>query len=98
MTNGSDATEPEAGKPEVGKPEEGKPEVGKPEAAEHEGAGPIAPTAGLCSRCVHARLIVSGRGSRFVLCEQSRTNDHFPRYPALPVVACTGFERAGSRT
>lgn len=54
---------------------------------------PIPPTAGLCASCVHARLIVSGRGSQFVLCERSRTDPRFPRYPPLPVVACTGFER-----
>ena len=52
----------------------------------------IPPTAGLCARCVHARLVVSGRGSRFVLCERSRTDRRFPRYPPLPVMACAGFE------
>ena len=53
---------------------------------------PIPSTAGLCAACVHARLIVSSRGSRFVLCERSRTDPRFPRYPPLPVVACAGFE------
>lgn len=53
----------------------------------------IPPTAGLCARCIHARLIVSGRGSQFVLCERSRTDPRFPRYPSLPVVVCAGFER-----
>lgn len=53
----------------------------------------IPPTAGLCAGCVHSRLIVSGRGSQFVLCERSRTDRRFPRYPPLPVVVCAGFER-----
>ena len=52
----------------------------------------IPATAGLCARCVHARLVVSGRGSHFVLCERSRTDRRFPRYPPLPVMACVGFE------
>jgi len=54
--------------------------------------GIVPASAGLCAVCVHARLVVSGRGSTFVLCERSRTDARFPRYPTLPVVACTGFE------
>jgi hypothetical protein len=46
----------------------------------------------LCDACRHARRIVNDRGSVFVLCELSRTDTRFPRYPRLPVVACTGFE------
>jgi hypothetical protein len=52
----------------------------------------ISASAGLCAACVHAKLVVTGRGSRFVLCDRSRTDPRFPRYPTLPVVACTGFE------
>jgi len=47
--------------------------------------------AGLCARCRHARVVVSRRGSRFVLCELSRTDTRFPRYPSLPVISCAGF-------
>jgi hypothetical protein len=54
----------------------------------------IEPSTGLCAKCRHARQIVSGKGSRFVLCELSRTDPRFPRYPPLPVLACSGFERA----
>jgi hypothetical protein len=50
--------------------------------------------AGLCASCRHAREVVSGKGSRFVLCELSRTDRRFPRYPQLPVLACTGHEPA----
>lgn len=50
--------------------------------------------AGLCASCQHAREVVSGKGSRFVLCELSRTDPRFPRYPQLPVLACTGYESA----
>jgi hypothetical protein len=47
---------------------------------------------GLCRTCVHARRLVTARGSRFLFCELSRTDPRFPRYPNLPVLACDGFE------
>jgi hypothetical protein len=53
-------------------------------------------TPGLCGRCRNARLVVSGRGSRFILCELSRADPRFPRYPSLPVIACAGFTPGGS--
>lgn len=68
----------------------GGPSTGR--RAEGAPAPAIPPGAGLCAGCDHARLVVSGRGSRFVLCERSRTDPRFPRYPALPVWACAGFE------
>jgi hypothetical protein len=42
--------------------------------------------------CRHARLIESKRGSVFRLCERSATDPTYPRYPALPVVRCAGYE------
>lgn len=50
-------------------------------------------SAGLCATCVHARVISSDRGARFVLCELSKTDDRFRRYPSLPVLACRGHVR-----
>ena len=50
------------------------------------------PPAGLCSHCRHQRLIPNTRGSVFSLCERSRTDDRFPRYPRIPVGSCVGFE------
>lgn len=57
--------------------------------------GAIPVSAGLCSECRHARAVETRRGSRFVLCELSRTDPRFPRYPALPVLRCAGFEARG---
>ena len=48
--------------------------------------------AGLCDRCVHQKLIGNTRGSTFSLCERSKTDRRFPKYPRLPVVRCVGFE------
>jgi hypothetical protein len=49
-------------------------------------------SAGLCAGCVHARAIVTRRGSTFVLCEASLTDRRLERYPRLPVLRCHGFE------
>ena len=49
--------------------------------------------AGLCETCAHARLITSSKGSEFVMCQLSATDDRFPKYPALPVLRCEGYSR-----
>ena len=46
--------------------------------------------------CRHQRLIRNTRGSEFSLCERSRTEPEFPRYPRVPVLECRGFERRES--
>lgn len=53
--------------------------------------------AGLCATCAHAHVIQNRRGSRFHLCERSREDASFPRYPRLPVLRCPGYERAEER-
>lgn len=53
---------------------------------------PAKPAAGLCDRCRHQRLVPNTRGSVFSLCERSREDPDFPRYPRLPVLRCEGFE------
>jgi hypothetical protein len=49
---------------------------------------------GLCATCVHAKVIMSSRGSTFYLCQRSLADPAFPRYPPLPVVRCAGHEPA----
>jgi hypothetical protein len=51
-----------------------------------------APPAGLCGTCRHSRVVATRRGSTFRLCERSATDPRYPRYPALPVLLCAGFE------
>jgi hypothetical protein len=46
---------------------------------------------GLCAGCRHARRVQTPR-SRFWLCERSRDDASYDRYPHLPVLACRGFE------
>jgi len=50
---------------------------------------------GLCASCRHARLVM-GANSRFWLCERSRADERYPRYPRLPVVSCPGHERSAT--
>ena len=49
------------------------------------------PAVGLCARCLHGRKVKS-RNATYWLCERSRTDMRFPKYPRLPVIACSGFE------
>ncbi len=52
---------------------------------------------GLCAGCSHRREIRNRRGSTFHLCNRSRTDPRYPRYPPLPVLTCEGFApEAGS--
>ena len=46
---------------------------------------------GLCARCEHARCITSSKGSEFWLCELAKLDEHFAKYPRLPVLHCSGF-------
>jgi hypothetical protein len=49
--------------------------------------------AGLCDSCRHQRLVRTRRESVFSMCERSRTDERFPKYPRLPVLECVGWER-----
>ena len=49
--------------------------------------------AGLCDTCRHQRVVENTRGSRFSMCERSKTEPEYPKYPRLPVVECRGYER-----
>ena len=43
----------------------------------------------LCHRCAHLRLVESGRGSTFLLCQAPG----LPKYAPQPVRSCRGFAR-----
>ena len=47
---------------------------------------------GLCDSCRHQRIVRTTRGSVFTLCERSRTDPAYPRYPRVPVLSCAGHE------
>jgi hypothetical protein len=57
--------------------------------------GRLTASPGLCARCLHLLLLASPR-SVFVRCGKAVTDPRFPRYPALPVRECAGFETVSS--
>jgi len=46
---------------------------------------------GLCVDCHFGQRIQSVRGSVFLLCQRSRIDPAFPKYPQLPVLHCAGY-------
>ena len=48
---------------------------------------------GLCANCRNVRRITSDRGSVFYLCELSKVDARFPKYPRLPVLSCAGYKK-----
>jgi hypothetical protein len=56
-----------------------------------------APAFGLCDSCRYQRLVRSGRGSVFTMCLKSREDPVFPKYPRVPVSACSGYEQRAPR-
>jgi hypothetical protein len=53
------------------------------------------PRAGLCDTCRHQKLIHNTRGSTFSLCERSKSDPAYPKYPRIPVQRCGGHEPRG---
>jgi hypothetical protein len=51
--------------------------------------------AGLCDWCRHQKLIRNTRGSTFSMCQRSKTDERYPKYPRLPVERCAGHEPRG---
>lgn len=50
---------------------------------------------GLCATCAHRREVSNRRGSVFYLCQRSKSDPAYPRYPRLPVLSCPGYEDHG---
>lgn len=48
-------------------------------------------TISLCERCEHCRVVTSGKGSRFLLCQLATADARWAKYPPQPVVRCAGF-------
>ena len=51
--------------------------------------------AGRCATCRHAEILRSKR-SVFVRCARADLDPRYPRYPALPVLTCKGFEESAA--
>ena len=49
------------------------------------------PMPSLCQSCLNKREIRNRRGSVFLLCEKSKFDPLYTKYPPQPVIACPGF-------
>ncbi len=47
----------------------------------------------LCELCCHLKEVLSGKGSRFLMCQKSVTDNRFAKYPPQPVIQCAAFEQ-----
>jgi hypothetical protein len=54
------------------------------------------PPAGLCDSCRFQKIIRTGRGSEFSMCERSKLEPAYDKYPRIPVRACPGYEGRSS--
>ena len=47
---------------------------------------------GLCPQCTHVQVVRSAKDSVFLMCDNARVDQRFPKYPPQPVGSCFGFE------
>ena len=47
-----------------------------------------------CLGCKYRRLITSGSGSVFLLCQYGLVEESWPKYPSQPVAECRHFQEA----
>ena len=50
-------------------------------------------TIGHCATCRFLHVIKSARGNFFVMCNLSKTDSEFEKYPTLPVYSCDGYHQ-----
>jgi hypothetical protein len=48
---------------------------------------------GLCKTCSFARITGNRRGSIFYFCDYSNLDPTFEKYPRLPVLTCSGYQK-----
>jgi hypothetical protein len=52
---------------------------------------PIQLQQSVCSRCIEKRIVRTGKGSVFLLCQLGISNPSWPKYPPQPVRRCPKF-------
>ena len=65
-----------------------------PDKRDGPSGGGVSREVGLCVTCTFVRRVENRRGSVFYLCDRSREDARFPKYPPLPVLTCPGFVEA----
>ncbi len=49
----------------------------------------------LCETCSKMREVVTPKGSRFLLCTQSKTDFRYAKYPPQPIMKCEAYREEG---
>jgi hypothetical protein len=52
---------------------------------------PVVLQQSICSLCVERKIVRSGKGSVFLLCQAGISNPSWPKYPPQPVQRCPKF-------
>ncbi len=47
----------------------------------------------LCETCAVMREVIAPKGSRFLLCQLSKSDPAYLKYPPQPVVRCDGYQK-----
>lgn len=47
----------------------------------------------LYQTCAAMREVITPKGSRFLLCQMSKSDPTYPKYPPQPVARCDGYQR-----
>ena len=55
-------------------------------------------TLSLCETCIHRKEIISGKGSRFLLCQKWETDRRFQKYPPQPISRCSAYQESSEDT
>jgi hypothetical protein len=50
-------------------------------------------TPSLCETCAWMREVVTPKRSRFLLCQLSKPDTDYPKYPPQPVVRCVDYRK-----
>jgi hypothetical protein len=45
----------------------------------------------LCETCTSMREVITPGQSRFLLCQLSKTDPGYPKYPPQPILLCSGY-------
>jgi hypothetical protein len=51
----------------------------------------------MCETCAIMREIITPKGTRYLLCQLSKIDPEYPKYPPQPVVRCDGYRKKEER-
>jgi hypothetical protein len=58
---------------------------------------PLVLTLSLCSSCEKQRIVRSGKGSVFLMCQLGLEIPAWPKYPPQPIQACRNYQKLAAQ-